>query len=149
MSLWVTVSTIIAELSSASSLLVSFRFSNFLAVQDVSGLEQFREFTNFLDGIGLSAEWSPYINLPNLDEEDTDTDLRSSQGIDDPATPSRNPRPETPFSYWLPTAPEQSNLPPIHADSRRLNLLLVSLSIQFTLFPLYFDLSIFSVTLEV
>ncbi|CAM1506482.1 Fc.00g061230.m01.CDS01 [Cosmosporella sp. VM-42] len=75
--------------------------------QDINGLDQFREFADFLDGVGLPAEWSPYFHGPDKEPEVGDTmaettlvNLRSR-----PVT-----RPGTPFSSWLPSAPEGNRI---------------------------------------
>ena len=65
----------------------------------------FREFANFLDGVGLPAEWSPYFNGPDRDNVSIDEELRVSR--DATASPGQRlrTRPGTPFSSWLPSAP--------------------------------------------
>ncbi|KAK8124896.1 uncharacterized protein PG998_000655 [Apiospora kogelbergensis] len=75
--------------------------------QDMAGFDQFREFANFLDGVGLPAEWSPYFQ-PDTENEMLDPELRDSRPESDLTAP--NGRAGTPFSYWLPSAPEKSKL---------------------------------------
>ncbi|KAK6843756.1 C2H2 type zinc finger domain-containing protein [Apiospora arundinis] len=75
--------------------------------QDMAGFDQFREFANFLDGVGLPAEWSPYFQ-PDTENEMLDPELRDSRPESDLSAP--NGRAGTPFSYWLPSAPEKSKL---------------------------------------
>lgn len=66
----------------------------------------FREFANFLDGVGLPAEWSPYFHGPDRDHEVTDTTVRMSrEGTATPGARNSRTRPGTPFSSWLPSAP--------------------------------------------
>lgn len=69
------------------------------------GLDDFRDFVNFIDGVGLSAQWTP--------EYDYDW-MRISEHQPEPTRASREPQtsqspgPEdigTPFSTWLPSAP--------------------------------------------
>lgn len=68
--------------------------------EEFSGFDQFREFADFLDGIGLPAEWSPYFNPP---EDFVDPNLRDAEGSNSGSGPAT--RPGTPFSSWLPSAP--------------------------------------------
>jgi len=75
--------------------------------QDMAGFDQFRELANFLDGVGLPAEWSPYFQ-PDTENEMLDPELRDSRPESDLTAP--NGRAGTPFSYWLPSAPEKSKL---------------------------------------
>ncbi|KAI8313145.1 Zinc finger protein klf1 [Colletotrichum sp. SAR11_240] len=79
--------------------------------QDVVGFDaHFREFANFLDGVGLPAEWSPYFHGPDRDNDIVDPGMRDSrvkdsrEGTATPGPRSRT-RPGTPFSSWLPSAP--------------------------------------------
>ncbi|RDW87883.1 hypothetical protein BP5796_03577 [Coleophoma crateriformis] len=68
----------------------------------------FEDFTNFLDGIGLPAEWTPLAedqwDEPNpagtkdADETPTSRDRHISSREEDA-------RPDTPFRSWLPSAP--------------------------------------------
>lgn len=86
----------------------------------------FREFANFLDGVGLPAEWSPYFNgPPERDNEGIDPDLRQSP--DEPLSPrlgsGSRQRPGTPFSSWLPSAPTGNTLSNNASDSRMLSIL--------------------------
>ncbi|KAH7161463.1 amidase signature domain-containing protein [Dactylonectria macrodidyma] len=78
--------------------------------QDMSGLDQFREFAEFLDGVGLPAEWSPYFQNPERESEAGDhapEQLEASV-----VHPHSGPvtRPGTPFSSWLPSAPENDRI---------------------------------------
>ncbi|KAK1622999.1 hypothetical protein BDP81DRAFT_411081 [Colletotrichum phormii] len=75
--------------------------------QDAVGFDaHFREFANFLDGVGLPAEWSPYFHGPDRDHEATDTTVRMSrEGTTTPGARNSRTRPGTPFSSWLPSAP--------------------------------------------
>ncbi|KAK8041858.1 hypothetical protein PG993_006381 [Apiospora rasikravindrae] len=59
------------------------------------------------DGVGLPAEWSPYFQ-PDTENEMLDPELRDSRPESDLTAP--NGRAGTPFSYWLPSAPEKSKL---------------------------------------
>jgi hypothetical protein len=69
------------------------------------GLDDFRDFVNFIDGVGLSAQWTP--------EYDFDW-MRFGEQHQESRRHSREPEerqssaPEdigTPFSTWLPSAP--------------------------------------------
>lgn len=84
------------------------------------GLDDFRDFVNFIDGVGLSAQWTP--------EYDYDW-MRISEHQPEPTRASREPQtsqspgPEdigTPFSTWLPSAPadDQVHLRPHTEDSK-------------------------------
>ncbi|KAF2644680.1 C2H2 transcription factor-like protein [Massarina eburnea CBS 473.64] len=69
------------------------------------GIEDFRDFVNFIDGVGLSAQWTPeydidWMRLENYHQETG----RPSREV----TAANSPGPEdigTPFSTWLPSAP--------------------------------------------
>ena len=74
--------------------------TNSSADEDLTGFDQFREFADFLDGIGLPAEWSPYFKAP---EEFVDPGLRNGEPANGGSGPTT--RPGTPFSSWLPSAP--------------------------------------------
>lgn len=90
--------------------------------QDITGFDHFREFANFLDGVGLPAEWSPYFHGPEPPNDLVDPDLQAeprpgSRSRAQTATPvaarnnnnNNHGRPGTPFSCWLPSAPEESS----------------------------------------
>ncbi|RBQ64518.1 hypothetical protein FVER14953_10702 [Fusarium verticillioides] len=66
----------------------------------------FREFTSFLDGVGLSAEWSPFFGDPDRHEEPP-IDPALTQDTDEETSPRQGAptRAGTPFSSWLPSAP--------------------------------------------
>ncbi|KAH6900539.1 hypothetical protein B0T10DRAFT_600815 [Thelonectria olida] len=76
---------------------------------DLTGLDQFRDFAEFLDGVGLPAEWSPYFQ--NLEQGDEPTEVEDS-AVGSNSRPTT--RPGTPFSSWLPSAPEGDR---IHSTS--------------------------------
>ncbi|KAI1120779.1 amidase signature domain-containing protein [Nemania abortiva] len=77
--------------------------------EQIVGFDRFGEFASFLDGVGLPIEWSPYFGDPDL--EDETIDHPSCQSGAGSATPNANEtRPSTPFSSWLPSAPERSGL---------------------------------------
>ncbi|EFX03764.1 c2h2 type zinc finger domain containing protein [Grosmannia clavigera kw1407] len=65
----------------------------------------FMEFANFLDGVGLPAEWSPYFHGPDRYEGGHP----EARTVPDASTASPRPAPRTrlgtPFSSWLPSAP--------------------------------------------
>ncbi|RMZ67614.1 regulatory amdA [Pyrenophora seminiperda CCB06] len=75
------------------------------------GFEDFRDFVNFIDGVGLSAQWTPEydfdwmrIGEPQQEPRESRESRRHSR---EPET-AQSPGPEdigTPFSTWLPSAP--------------------------------------------
>jgi hypothetical protein len=72
--------------------------------QDES-FEDFRDFVNFIDGVGLSAQWTPEYDIDwmRLDTYHHES-RRQSQNLE----PHHSPGAEdigTPFSTWLPSAP--------------------------------------------
>ncbi|KAI1084352.1 amidase signature domain-containing protein [Whalleya microplaca] len=79
--------------------------------QNITGFDHFKEFANFLDGVGLQAEWSPYFNGPALDNEPEDTASHQSRSGTSTPVPRGN-RPGTPFTSWLPSAPTAPGIPP-------------------------------------
>jgi hypothetical protein len=81
----------------------SVHLVNMSSSQDIEGFDHFKDFTNFLDGVGLPAEWSPYFPPPQPEEELVDIQLREpTSGTITPG--GRGGRPGTPFSCWLPSA---------------------------------------------
>ncbi|CBX93737.1 similar to C2H2 transcription factor (AmdA) [Plenodomus lingam JN3] len=83
-----------------------------LGTQDVThssypdeGLEDFRDFVNFIDGVGLSAQWTPEYDIDWLRVAGGQHDsVRQSRE----QTTAQSPGAEdigTPFSTWLPSAP--------------------------------------------
>ena len=74
--------------------------------------DHFREFANFLDGVGLPAEWSPYFQLEAEVDETPSLPIDESRAGLAP-TPVRQTgpsRPGSPFSCWLPSAPGVSRI---------------------------------------
>ncbi|KAF4986481.1 hypothetical protein FDECE_15935, partial [Fusarium decemcellulare] len=71
--------------------------------------DQFWEFADFLDGIGLPAEWSPYFHGPDAHEA---TASEASKGN----PPAHGTRLGTPFNSWLPSAPAGDKAPDTHFD---------------------------------
>jgi hypothetical protein len=77
------------------------------------GFEDFRDFVNFIDGVGLSAQWTPEYDVDWMRLEHYHQPTRNpSRELD----PSHSSGPEdigTPFSTWLPSAPahDQVHLP--------------------------------------
>uniref|UniRef100_A0A0D2Y768 Xylanolytic transcriptional activator regulatory domain-containing protein n=1 Tax=Fusarium oxysporum (strain Fo5176) TaxID=660025 RepID=A0A0D2Y768_FUSOF len=65
----------------------------------------FREFTSFLDGVGLSAEWSPFFGDPDRHEEPIDPGLTQDDNEETSPRQGAPTRAGTPFSSWLPSAP--------------------------------------------
>ncbi|KAG5749394.1 hypothetical protein H9Q70_007945 [Fusarium xylarioides] len=82
---------------------------NFLSPQMLdSGVDfdtHFREFTSFLDGVGLSAEWSPFFGDPDRHEEPIDPLLTQDNNEETSPRQGAPTRAGTPFSSWLPSAP--------------------------------------------
>jgi hypothetical protein len=79
------------------------------------GFQDFRDFVNFIDGVGLSAQWTPEYDFDWLRVgEQQQQQQESRRHSREPEAPS-SPVPEdigTPFSTWLPSAPadDQVNL---------------------------------------
>jgi hypothetical protein len=101
------------------------------------GFQDFRDFVNFIDGVGLSAQWSPEFTFDWLPGEQQVQHQQQQQRYE-PARQSREPEathtpePEdigTPFSTWLPSAPadDQVNLRSNCADGAYIPFLLVVL----------------------
>ncbi|OBR14779.1 C2H2 type zinc finger domain protein [Colletotrichum higginsianum IMI 349063] len=89
------------------TLLADQFYENVSGNQDAVGFDaHFREFANFLDGVGLPAEWSPYFHGPDRDNEVADSVIKESrEGTATPGARNSRTRPGTPFSSWLPSAP--------------------------------------------
>ncbi|ORY69941.1 uncharacterized protein BCR38DRAFT_502903 [Pseudomassariella vexata] len=85
----------------------------------VIGVDHFREFAAFLDGVGLPAEWSPYFQKPEPEPENSliDPELRESRATS-VAAAGRSGRAGTPFNYWLPSAPGEDRLAEANCDTR-------------------------------
>jgi len=69
------------------------------------GVDEFRDFVNFIDGVGLSAQWTPEYDFDWMRFNDQHQLSRRH-------TPEPNGAPSpaaedigTPFSTWLPSAP--------------------------------------------
>lgn len=75
------------------------------AGRDISGFDHFREFANFLEGVGLPAEWSPYFNGPDRPHDQLPGGHQSRAASATPDPTSHGARLGTPFSCWLPSAP--------------------------------------------
>jgi hypothetical protein len=69
------------------------------------GFDEFRDFVNFIDGVGLSAQWTPEYDFDWMRFGDQhEESRRHSPALDG----LHSPAPEdigTPFSTWLPSAP--------------------------------------------
>jgi hypothetical protein len=69
------------------------------------GFEDFRDFVNFIDGVGLSAQWTPEYDFDWMRIGDHQQDLqRHSQEPERTHSPAQEDI-GTPFSTWLPSAP--------------------------------------------
>jgi hypothetical protein len=97
------------------------------------GFEDFRDFVNFIDGVGLSAQWTPEYDIDwmridayqdELRRHSQDSGRQNSPGADDIGTP---------FSTWLPSAPanDQVHLRSQSGDGES------SLSLRLQLWPLF------------
>lgn len=65
----------------------------------------FRDFVNFIDGVGLSAQWTPEFDFDwNGNDNTYVPSRRSSLGRGQELLPNAEDI-GTPFSTWLPTAP--------------------------------------------
>ncbi|KAH8205590.1 hypothetical protein TruAng_000296 [Truncatella angustata] len=85
--------------------------------QGFVGYDHFRDFANFLDGVGLPIEWSPYFQEPDPNEGLVDPQLRYSRANTSTPNP-RNGRTGSPFSTWLPSAPHGSRIAEVISESR-------------------------------
>ncbi|KAF0640960.1 hypothetical protein FPSE5266_11142 [Fusarium pseudograminearum] len=63
----------------------------------------FREFTSFLDGVGLSAEWSPFFSDRDRHQDPVDPELRHEENGTTSPQQGAPTRAGTPFSSWLPS----------------------------------------------
>ncbi|CAG1983632.1 hypothetical protein SNK03_008898 [Fusarium graminearum] len=63
----------------------------------------FREFTSFLDGVGLSAEWSPFFSDRDRYQDPVDPELRDEDNETTSPQQGAPTRAGTPFSSWLPS----------------------------------------------
>jgi hypothetical protein len=91
-------------LDSANKILTQIIELQHTAYND-EGLEEFRDFVNFIDGVGLSAQWTPEYDFDWMRFGDHPQESRRHSG--EPAN-LQSPTPEdigTPFSTWLPSAP--------------------------------------------
>ncbi|KAM0816078.1 hypothetical protein AB5N19_01879 [Seiridium cardinale] len=79
--------------------------------------DQFRDFANFLDGVGLPVEWSPYFQAPDPAEELVDPQLQEYRTSAATHVP-RSGRTGSPFSTWLPSAPHGSRIAEVNSDTR-------------------------------
>lgn len=71
------------------------------------GIQDFRDFVNFIDGVGLSAQWSPEFGFDWLQAGEQQQHPESRRHSQEPEE-NQSPVPEdmgTPFSTWLPSAP--------------------------------------------
>jgi hypothetical protein len=80
---------------------------------------QFREFANFLDGVGLPAEWSPYFNGPDRGDENDVVDPALEHSDAESPSPRLRQRQGTPFSSWLPSAPTGNRISANASESSR------------------------------
>lgn len=72
--------------------------------------DDFRDFVNFIDGVGLSAQWTPEYDFDWLGiNEVHQVSRRSSHGHDARVSPGAEDI-GTPFSTWLPTAPADDEI---------------------------------------
>lgn len=69
------------------------------------GFDEFRDFVNFIDGVGLSAQWTPEYDFDWMRLNDQHQVSRrhtpEPNGVQSPAAEDIG----TPFSTWLPSAP--------------------------------------------
>lgn len=73
------------------------------------GFEDFRDFVNFIDGVGLSAQWTPEYDIDWMRLENYQESRRPSREPDPPRSPG-NEDIGTPFSTWLPSAPAEDQI---------------------------------------
>jgi hypothetical protein len=86
----------------------------------IGDYDQFRDFANFLDGVGLPVEWSPYFQAPDPADDIVNPQLQECRA--NRATPiPRNGRSGSPFSTWLPSAPHGSRIEEVTSDHSKNN----------------------------
>ncbi|KAL5402588.1 hypothetical protein PMIN03_010551 [Paraphaeosphaeria minitans] len=73
------------------------------------GFEDFRDFVNFIDGVGLSAQWTPEYNIDWLRLDNYEEPRRASRDLESHQSPG-NEDIGTPFSTWLPSAPAEDQI---------------------------------------
>ncbi|KAF4556451.1 Hypothetical protein D9617_1g083290 [Elsinoe fawcettii] len=106
-------------------------------------LDTFRDFVAFIDGAGLSAQWTPEFDFDwNGDNADQNDTLLPSGQLDTPPVDDADEI-GTPFSTWLPSAPANGQIispeatnelrnrgstrPPYHVTEDQRSLMLASL----------------------
>jgi hypothetical protein len=85
----------------------------------VAGIEfdtQFRDFTEFLDGIGLSTEWGPFFDVSPMGGDATGNGLEVPRPEPDYLSQQAGTRAGTPFSSWLPSAPTGDTFASVGAE---------------------------------
>jgi hypothetical protein len=74
------------------------------------GFEEFRDFVNFIDGVGLSAQWTPEYDFDWMrfgdQPQDSRRHSREPENLHSPAPEDIG----TPFSTWLPSAPADDHV---------------------------------------
>jgi hypothetical protein len=68
-------------------------------------LDKFRDFVNFIDGVGLSAQWTPEYDFDWMRLGDQHQESRRHSPVPDRAQDLATDDIGTPFSTWLPSAP--------------------------------------------
>ncbi|KAH8673803.1 hypothetical protein BX600DRAFT_456221 [Xylariales sp. PMI_506] len=79
------------------------------STQDITEYDQFRDFANFIGGVGLPAEWSPYFQTGQPGDELVDPQLREADTPNGSST-TNGGRTGSPFNCWLPSAPQGNNI---------------------------------------
>ncbi|KAF2134435.1 hypothetical protein P153DRAFT_427136 [Dothidotthia symphoricarpi CBS 119687] len=69
------------------------------------GFEEFRDFVNFIDGVGLSAQWTPEYDFNWLRAGEQHQESRQNSREPDSLHSPEVEDIGTPFSTWLPSAP--------------------------------------------
>lgn len=73
------------------------------------GLEDFRDFVNFIDGVGLSAQWTPEYDIDWMRLDNYQESRRPSRELEARHSPGQEDI-GTPFSTWLPSAPAEDQV---------------------------------------
>jgi hypothetical protein len=94
----------------------SWQINSRLTVKGIEFDTQFRDFTEFLDGIGLSTEWGPFFDVSPMGGDATGNGLAAPRPEPDYLSQQAGTRAGTPFSSWLPSAPTGDTFASVGAE---------------------------------
>lgn len=74
------------------------------------GFDDFRDFVNFIDGVGLSAQWTPEYDLDwlRIVDHNHEPHRQSREPEDQPVSEGEDIG--SPFGTWLPSAPADNEV---------------------------------------